>query len=101
MKFKTLLFIAIATILIPLKGNAAPLDYSQTTNFNIEKDLLLVQYDCKTDVDDLHSVAAFITLMSDPDFIHSSGQKARNYVEEYSWMNCAEDMESIYKSIIK
>jgi len=68
MKIKTLLFIAIATILIPLRGNTTPLHLSKTANFNIEKDLLLVQYDCKTDVDDLHSVAAFITLMSDPDF---------------------------------
>ncbi len=31
---------------------------------NIEKDLLLVQYDCKTDVDDLHSVAAFRTILN-------------------------------------
>ncbi len=68
MKFKTLLFIAIATILMTLKSNATPLHLSKAANFNIEKDLLLVQFDCKTDVDDLHSVAAFITLMSDPDF---------------------------------
>ena len=68
MKFKTLLFIVIATILNPLKGNATPLQHTKTVNFNKEKDSLLVQYDCKTDVDDLHSVAAFITLMSDPDF---------------------------------
>ena len=51
-----------------LKSNATPLHLSKAANFNIEKDLLLVQFDCKTDVDDLHSVAAFITLMSDPDF---------------------------------
>lgn len=68
MKFKTLLFIAIAAILMPPKGNAAPWHHAKTINFNKDKDLLLVQYDCKTDVDDLHSVAAFITLMSDPDF---------------------------------
>lgn len=68
MKFKTLLFIAIAAILMPPIGNAAPWHHSKTINFNKDKDLLLVQYDCKTDVDDLHSVAAFITLMSDPDF---------------------------------
>lgn len=30
---------------------------------NVVKDLLLVQYDCKTDVDDLHSVAAFRTIL--------------------------------------
>ena len=32
--------------------------------FNIHKDLLLVQYDCKTDVDDLHAIAALATLLS-------------------------------------
>jgi hypothetical protein len=37
-------------------------------NFNIDKDLLLVQFDCKTDVDDLHSVAALVTLLSDSGF---------------------------------
>jgi len=68
MKIKTLLFIAIASILMPLRGNTTPLHQSKTANFNIEKDLLLVQYDCKTDVDDLHSVAAFITLMSHSNF---------------------------------
>ena len=36
--------------------------------FNVDKDLLLPQFDCKTDVDDLHSVAAFVTLMSAPQF---------------------------------
>jgi len=29
-----------------------------STEFNITKDLLLLHYDCKTDVDDLHSIAA-------------------------------------------
>lgn len=67
MKFITLLFIATAAILMSPNCNSTPLHLSKTANFNIEKDLLLVQYDCKTDVDDLHSVAAFITLMSDPD----------------------------------
>jgi len=38
-------------------------------NFNIEKDLLLVQFDCKTDVDDLQTVAAVATLLSDSNFI--------------------------------
>lgn len=36
--------------------------------FQIGKDLLLGQFDCKTDVDDLHSAAAFATLMSHPDY---------------------------------
>ncbi|MBC2846262.1 hypothetical protein [Winogradskyella flava] len=38
---------------------------SHTKRFNIEKDLLLVQFDCKTDVDDLHSIAALATLLTD------------------------------------
>lgn len=33
-------------------------DQAQQSEFNINKDLLLLHYDCKTDVDDLHSVAA-------------------------------------------
>ena len=68
MKFKTLLFFALVTILTPLKSYSITLSSLEAGNFNIEKDLLLVNYDCKTDVDDLHSVAAFITLMSAPAF---------------------------------
>jgi hypothetical protein len=41
--------------------------YSQIP-FNIKKDLLLAQFDCKTDVDDLHTVAAFVTLLSHSNF---------------------------------
>lgn len=37
-------------------------------NYNIDTDLLLVHYDCKTDVDDLHSVAAFATLLAQPEY---------------------------------
>lgn len=40
----------------------------QTGRFQIGKDLLLAQFDCKTDVDDLHSAAAFATLMAHPDY---------------------------------
>jgi len=34
-------------------------------NFDVDKDLLLAHFDCKTDVDDLQTVAALATLMSD------------------------------------
>ena len=68
MKFKTLLFFALVIILTPLKSYSITLSSLEAGNFNIEKDLLLVNYDCNTDVDDLHYVAAFITLMSDPAF---------------------------------
>ncbi|WP_297093664.1 hypothetical protein [uncultured Draconibacterium sp.] len=40
----------------------------QEKRFNIEKDLLVMQFDCKTDVDDIHSAAAFKTLLSSPEF---------------------------------
>ncbi len=35
-----------------------------TSRFDVHKDLLLAHYDCKTDVDDLHSIAAFRSLLS-------------------------------------
>ena len=36
--------------------------------FNTSKDLFLPQFDSKTDVDDIHSVAAVATILSDPRF---------------------------------
>ena len=36
--------------------------------FNTDTDLLLANFDCKTDVDDLHSAAALFTLMSHGEF---------------------------------
>ncbi len=41
---------------------------SQVRTFDKEKDLLLVQFDCKTDVDDLQTAAALATLLADSDF---------------------------------
>lgn len=41
---------------------------AQTPRINLEKDLLLVQYDCKTDVDDLHSGAAFRTIIANDNY---------------------------------
>ena len=61
MNLKSIVFITLALTSITLKaGNLFPI----AANFNMEKDLLLVQFDCKTDVDDLHTVAAFRTLVS-------------------------------------
>lgn len=68
MKSKTSIFLAIPIILITTNIYAEESGTWFQESFNIEKDLLLVQYDCKTDVDDLHSVAAFMTLMSHPDY---------------------------------
>ena len=67
MKYKTLAFLAAATIILTCSSNTTD-RFPKAGDFNIEKDLLLVQFDCKTDVDDLHSVAALITLLSDSEF---------------------------------
>lgn len=66
MKNKILILIAISASLAAcnFKEKIAP----KAESFNIDKDLLLVNYDCKTDVDDLQAAAAFITLMSNPEF---------------------------------
>lgn len=59
---------AIAVFFISFKSNVAYKSYPLAGRFNIEKDLLLVQFDCKTDVDDLHTVAGLATLLSDSNF---------------------------------
>lgn len=51
-----LLFTACNKSIVGLKAQS-------TKDFNIEKDLLLLHYDCKTDVDDLHSIAAVGSLI--------------------------------------
>jgi len=68
MKSKIFIFIAITIISLSCKSINTDSKTTTSKTFNKEKDLLLAQYDCKTDVDDLHSVAAFITLMSDANF---------------------------------
>jgi len=68
MKFKALIFIAIVTIFMAFNCNSTDNSTPGAGRFNIEKDLLLVQFDCKTDVDDLHTVAALATLLSDIKF---------------------------------
>ncbi len=46
---------------------------AQTKSFNQATDLLLLNYDCKTDVDDIHTMAAFATLSA------NSKYKSINY----------------------
>ena len=41
---------------------------AQEQRFSIDKDLLLVHFDSKTDVDDIHTMAAFATLLAHKDF---------------------------------
>ncbi len=68
MKTKTLILLAILTIAMAFKNNALNNHFLEAGRFNIEKDLLLVQFDCKTDVDDIQTAAALVTLLSNPNF---------------------------------
>ena len=44
--------------------------YKNRPRFDLGKDLLLMHFDCKTDVDDLQAAAGLLTLMSHPNFMH-------------------------------
>ncbi|MGB5204759.1 MAG: hypothetical protein WBN63_11265 [Eudoraea sp.] len=68
MKSKTILFIAIASICISFKCLPQDMSAPKAGEFNLDKDLLLGHFDCKTDVDDLQTVAAFVTLLSNLKF---------------------------------
>jgi hypothetical protein len=68
MKSKTLIFIALFIIFISSNSLALHINPPKEGNFNKDKDLLLVNFDCKTDVDDLQSAAALATLLSDNKF---------------------------------
>lgn len=68
MKSKTVLFTVIVFIFISFNGNSQEIKSGNAGSFDMDQDLLLAQYDCKTDVDDLQSVAAFATLLSDARF---------------------------------
>jgi hypothetical protein len=60
----TLLLISFTT----LESSAKDTDLLKAADFNKERDLLLVQFDCKTDVDDLQTAAALVTLLADAEF---------------------------------
>lgn len=68
MKSKTLIAIVLAAFLMSFANAIVDKGNTQAGDFNIEEDLLLVQFDCKTDVDDLHTVAGFATLISNSAF---------------------------------
>jgi hypothetical protein len=68
MKHTTQIFILLTAILWTFTCNATDLLFPKEGGFNLKKDLLLLHYDCKTDVDDLHSIAAVATLMSNSKF---------------------------------
>lgn len=69
MKTVVVISIVISVGLLSCRNDAknaiAP---SKHGKFNTGKDFLLANFDCKTDVDDLHSVAAFAMLLSNPEF---------------------------------
>ncbi|THD65866.1 hypothetical protein E7Z59_14900 [Robertkochia marina] len=60
--------LSILLLLSALFNNAQNINSLPQGSFDPEKDLLLANYDCKTDVDDLQSVAAFATLLADVKF---------------------------------
>lgn len=68
MKNKTSLLLTFIFLLLSLTSESKENKLPQPGSFSIEKDLLLAQFDCKTDVDDLHSVAALATILADPAF---------------------------------
>ncbi|WP_445385798.1 hypothetical protein ACT6NV_03055 [Robiginitalea sp. IMCC44478] len=64
MKLKTVILLAITSIFISSHNQAQNSLSPKPGGFDSDKDLLLAHYDCKTDVDDLQSVAAFATVLS-------------------------------------
>lgn len=68
MKNKALVLIITAMVLLLPGLTAGAQEGSEVRLFDSKKDLLLAQFDCKTDVDDLHTVAAFYTILRNPRF---------------------------------
>jgi hypothetical protein len=68
MKAGALVFILVATIFLSFRSKTDSRLSGSEERFNVQKDLLLAQFDCKTDVDDLHSAAALVTLLSNPKY---------------------------------
>ncbi len=65
---KVIYFIFSAILILSCQFCTSQNKESEQFFFNTSKDLLLAHYDCKTDVDDLHSIAAFGALLSLPAF---------------------------------
>ena len=64
---QSILTLCITFLVFSTTAYAQEASNLEPTDFTIEKDLLLLFYDCKTDVDDLHTIAGFATLLSHPD----------------------------------
>ncbi|WP_026951737.1 hypothetical protein [Algoriphagus mannitolivorans] len=117
MKKNNALFFAIG--LSVLVSNVFGLSFPlKEGRFDIEKDLLLVQMDCKTDVDDIHTAAAFFTLMSHPDFskinyypvagtygiqegLYVSPNEVLNLAFGSKWADAHEDADRALKVVLK
>jgi len=56
------------TIFFVLNFKSVAQTTEERPHFDLKKDLLLAQFDCKTDVDDLHSVAALYSLLENAAF---------------------------------
>jgi hypothetical protein len=68
MKSKIRVFFTTAFFWLLFINVSLGTELSKAGSFDLNKDLLLAQFDCKTDVDDLHTVAALATLLSDSSF---------------------------------
>lgn len=66
MQLNRFLFIIYAISLLSCASQSKLSNTIDRPSFHPDKDLLLVHYDCKTDVDDLHSIAAFASLIRMP-----------------------------------
>ncbi|MBN1409121.1 MAG: hypothetical protein JW956_15075 [Calditrichaceae bacterium] len=60
--------ILIILLIIVVSCNPKPDENIMIGKFNIKSDLFLAQFDCKTDVDDIHSVAGVSTMLADSRF---------------------------------
>lgn len=67
-KVNIAVFVSISLLFFSFMDVNTSARSNRTGVFNPEKDLLLVQMDCKTDVDDLHTAAGLVTLLSDPEY---------------------------------
>ena len=58
--------ILLILLIIGVSCNPKPDENTMIGKFNVKSDLFLAQFDCKTDVDDIHSVAGVATILADP-----------------------------------
>ena len=56
----------IILLIIGVSCKPKPDEKTMIGKFNVKSDLFLAQFDCKTDVDDIHSVAGVATILADP-----------------------------------